>query len=510
MPSIRLGRQWQPKSGRAERPVSYDLDRHVTLFGPTGSGKGVALEIPNLLTLSGLSIISIDPKGQNAAVCARWRRTVSDVLVLNPFGLLIDQRPDLKSIGFNPLAALDPASPRFFEHAAAIAEALIKVDGDSQPHFPQSARGLIQALIMWEAVKARRERRTPTLANVRHMLTEAEVEQDDVPIAGLRFHAAQMVAKGGHQIASLAGRFIDRSREIDSVVATADTQTRWLLSGPMADDLGAARGIDWSLLKEKPVTVFVIIPAEYLDTHAGSVWLRLVVTCAMNALYRHGVSGGLRTLFLLSEFAQLGKLESVSAALAQGRGYGVQLFTVLQDGINQLRTTYGRDAANTFLGMSGAAFAFAPNDTETAEWMSKRAGEVSELGLSASDDPNGVDGARINYQERRRRIYPPDSLFDIPEFHGLVFFAGQSQPVPVYAAPYWELPELASRFDPDPYHPGPAKPAGAKRSIGRMLRLIVAGALGVMVAAIALAPTGHLDPPAHASPLHHHRHWTSR
>jgi type IV secretory pathway TraG/TraD family ATPase VirD4 len=69
------------------------------------------------------------------------------VLVLNPFGLLVDQRPDLASVGFNPLAGLDPKSPRFFEHAAAIAEALIKVDGDSQPHFPQSARGLMQALI---------------------------------------------------------------------------------------------------------------------------------------------------------------------------------------------------------------------------------------------------------------------------------------------------------------------------------------------------------------------------
>jgi type IV secretory pathway TraG/TraD family ATPase VirD4 len=140
----------------------------------------------------------------------------------------------------------------------------------------------------------RKAGRMPSLANVRRMLTEAEItDKDGKPVAGLRYHAAQMVAFGGPQIASLAARFTEKSREIDSVVSTADTQTRWLLSGPMADDLSVENGIDWSRLKgPKPVTVYVIIPAEYLDTHAGSVWLRLVITCAFNALYRRGGTGG--------------------------------------------------------------------------------------------------------------------------------------------------------------------------------------------------------------------------
>jgi type IV secretory pathway TraG/TraD family ATPase VirD4 len=143
-------------------------------------------------------------------------------------------------------------------------------------------------------------------------------------------------------------------------------------------------------------------------------------------------------------------LESVAAAMALGRGYGCQLAPVLQD-INQLRATYGRDLANTFLGMSGATFAFAVNDPETAAWMSLRSGEVAELGLSASDDPQGADGARINYQERRRRLFAPDDLFNIPKFHGLVWFAGQSRPRPVYLPPYWET--YRARARPNPYRP---------------------------------------------------------
>lgn len=186
--------------------------------------------------------------------------------------------------------------------------------------------------------------------------------------------------------------------------------------------------IDFARLKgPRPVTIYVMLAAHALETF--SPWLRLVVACAFNALYRHEGGGGLRTLFLLSEFAQLSKLSMVSAALAQGAGYGIQLFPVLQD-INQLRAIYGKDEAHTFLGMSGATFGFTPNDPETAEWMSKRSGEVTGPGLTASDDPN--IGARESWRSERRRIYPPDDLYNIPEFHGLVWFAGQSAAQPVY------------------------------------------------------------------------------
>jgi type IV secretion system protein VirD4 len=382
MAELSLGLEWNPRKGRAGRPVRYTENRHLSIFGPTRSGKGVCLEIPNLLRLKDISIISIDPKGQNAAVTARWRRRVSEVVMLNPLDVL-----GLGSAGFNPLAALQPASPRFFEEAAAIAEALIKIEGND-PFFDQSARGLILALVMFEVKLARAAGRMPSLENVRAMLTH-----------NLPATANDMVASRDFQIASLAGRFREQNRTNDGIVSTADTQTQWLLSAPMRADL-AKDGIDWSRLKQRPViTAFVILPPESLQTF--SVWLRLCVACAMNALYRQG-GGGLRTLFMLSEFAQLGRMDSVAAALAQGAGYGVQLAPVLQD-INQLRKIYGKDEANTFLGMSGATFAFTPNDPETAEWMSKRSGEVAEPGLSATDDLQ--TGARGTHRPEKRRVY---------------------------------------------------------------------------------------------------------
>lgn len=467
MPSIWLGESWDPwgkKKGGA--PVTYDGERHLTMFGPNGSGKGATIEIPNLLRLGGdVSILSIDPKGQNAAVTAAYRRKVSDVLVVNPFGLHRGMYPDLESVGFNPLASLDPDSDRFYEKAKAIADALIRVEGDSQPYFPQSAQGLMAGLVMWEVKLAAMEGRQPWLANARDMLTgirigaPANAAAPPAGVGGLQATAAAMVAFGGSKIAGLGAMYTRDGKEIDSIVSTAKSQTDWLESDPLRRDL-ARDGIDFARLKAKPTTVYVILPADELETF--SVWLRLVVITALGELYRHS-GAGLRTLFMLSEFAALGKLQPITTALGQARGYGIQLFPVLQD-INQLRAIYGRDFPHTFLGMSGATIAFTPNDFETAEWMSRRSTEEYFAGMSASDDPNAPEGTRENFSPQKRRVFPADSLLEMPDFHALTWFAGKGQPQPVRTRPYWELPFCKGRYREDPFH-RPKK--SARQSVAR-------------------------------------------
>jgi type IV secretion system protein VirD4 len=444
MAAISLGLEWDATAGTTGKRVIYDQNRHLICFGPTRSGKGVSLEIPNLLRMGNrreggepISIISIDPKGQNAAVTARYRKKISDLVFINPQNLL-----GLGSSGFNPLARLDPASPQFFVHASNIAEALVPLSKKSDPFFDGSARDLMLGLVMWEVAKARAEKRMPLLKHVRGTLTGGLVEVAEQALAGRNF-----------QIASLLGQFREVNRTTSGIISSAARATSWLLDDAMLADL-SKDGIDFARLKgPRPVTCYVMLPPETLETF--SPWLRMVAAAAFNALYRQG-GGGLRTLFLMSEFAQLGTLSMVNAALAQGAGYGIQLFCVLQD-LNQLQVLYGEKEANTFLGMSGATFAFTPNDPTTAEWMSKRSSSAIMPTLSTSDDPQTGE-PRQSWRGERRRFYEPDELYNIPEFHGFVWFAGQSTAQPVYAPPYWdrENADIKGRFDRDPYHQ-PAK-----------------------------------------------------
>src|SRR6202035_1362290 len=72
---LMLGEAWNPDTGSRGQAVSYDFSTHATVMAPTGSGKGVGIEIPNLLAgLRDTSCLNPDPSGQNASVCAAARR----------------------------------------------------------------------------------------------------------------------------------------------------------------------------------------------------------------------------------------------------------------------------------------------------------------------------------------------------------------------------------------------------------------------------------------------------
>ncbi len=450
--SIYLGRWYDPLADRAGAEIPYSGDRHLLVFGPTGSGKGSRFLIPNLLTgLEEQSVIVFDPKGEAAAVTAQARRSMGHaVVMLNPFGVL-----GLGSSGFNPLASLDPASPTFYDDAAAIGEALIKIEG-KDPHWTESAQGLVVGLIMWEVQEAKREGRMPLLTNVRQLLTEAAENDIDADgkryqVKGLRVTATQAVAKGGFVVESLMARFMYATDEISSIQSTGDTQTRWLLSSPVRDDLQKP-GIDFASLKDKPTTVYVILPAERLRTH--SVWLRLVIVSALHSLYK---PGGLRTVMLVDEMAALGHLGPLEDAFALVRGYNVQIAAILQD-LGQLKALY-QERWETFIANAGVVLGFAPNDLTTAEWMSKRSGQTtvhvkglsSSAGTTTGEKTSTNEGTGASEQQMARALFLPHELIGLESGMGLLWLAGLNNTTRFFAPDYEKIVACVDRAQRNPY-----------------------------------------------------------
>ncbi len=89
---------------------------------------------------------------------------------------------------------------------------------------------------------------------------------------------------------------------------------------------------------------------------AYSRWLRLLVAQALTDMARSPVKPVRPVLFLLDEFAALGRLEPVERAMGLMAGYGLQLWPILQD-MHQLRALYG-ERAGTFLSNAGVLQAF--------------------------------------------------------------------------------------------------------------------------------------------------------
>ncbi len=447
---LTLGRYYDAATQRVGDKIVYAGERHMLLFGPNGTGKSTRFLIPNLLTIKDRSIIVIDPKGELAAVTADYRRTVGEVVMLNPFDVL-----GLGSTGFNPLAILDPTSPNFYDDAAALGEALIKIEG-KDPHWGESAQGLVVALIMWEKLK---NGENANLENVRALLTEADEwrrwtdpetgKQREERTRGLRVTAADMVAEGGYEVASLAARFTELSNELASVRSAADTQTRWVLSPPMRADLKKP-GVNFARLKDKPTTVYVILPADRMRTH--SVWLRLVIVSALRALYR---PGGLRTLVLIDEMPALGHLGPLEDAFGLVRGYKVQIAGICQD-LAQLKALY-HDRWESFLANAGVVQGFTPNDLTTADWMSRRAGQTTLLAPSANENRSDDGGKRsegTSWSQIGRALYLPQELMGFSEGTGLLWLAGMANGVRFFAPPYWNVDQWAKRAGRNPYYDG--------------------------------------------------------
>jgi len=468
---LHLGRFWDEKTKRFGERRVYEDERHAIVFGPTGTGKTTRFLMVDLLSdcLDDRSIIVVDPKGELAAVTAKHRHGLRghEVKILDPFGKLheaVKDRPDIygylldkgitESAGFNPLAVLDPKSPNFYDDAAAIGEALIKIEG-KEPHWSESAQGLVVGLIMWEKL---RNGPNANLENVRALLTEPD-RFEDIPgadgkavselVGGLRMTARQMVNEGGYEIASLAARFTRATDEIASIRSTGDTQTRWLLSPRVRADLKREPGIDFAQLKKRPTTVYVILPAERIRTH--SVWLRLVIVSALRALYR---PGGLRTILLIDEMAALGHLSPLEDAFGLVRGYKIQIAGFVQD-LGQLKALY-HDRWESFMANAGVVQGLAPNDLFTADWMSRRAGQttIPAKGISRSIGQaprGGTETDSENWQQVARARFLPHELFGFEKGTGLLWLAGLADSVKFSAPGYYEIPECRARALPNPY-----------------------------------------------------------
>jgi type IV secretion system protein VirD4 len=348
--------------------LPYVGDRHLVTLGPNGSGKSRRLLLPNLARLSNWSILVVDPKGDLATMTASYRANRGNkIVMLNPFDVL-----KLGSHGFNPVAALDPKSDDFPDDALGLGEALVRVQGQ-EPHWSESAQDLIAALVMYSRLT---EPGGGSLGHVRAQLgkpaTEFRQVVEEMIVAGANEDCEELVVK--------SGRFREitpDNKELNSILSTALTQTRWLDSRPVKADL--VRGdYDFGRMKQEPTTVYLILPARRLSTH--STWLRLMIASVLRPLMIDTRKPKVPVLFMLDEFAQLGHLPVIENNLAMMRGYGVKLWAVFQD-LSQAHAIY-KERWESFLGNAGVLQSFAPQDVVTAEYVSKRTGMSTRAVLS--------------------------------------------------------------------------------------------------------------------------------
>ncbi len=449
-----------PGTGRLLR---YDGPAHLITLAPTRAGKGVGTVIPNLLAVD-RSVLVIDPKGENARIAGEARRRLGTTHVLDPFEV-----SGMPSAAYNPLDRLTSESLDLGEDAASLTEALVMDPAGQvqEAHWNEEAKAILGGLIMFCVCHEDHERRS--LATVREYLTLPpdrlkallELMQDSDAAGGL--------------IARAANRFLGKAdREAASVLSNAQRHTHFLDSPRIARCL-ARSDFAFSDLRHRITSVFLVLPPNRMDAY--SRWLRLLVSQALQDIARDAevatgapaslsapeaapdaspalsgapvaplsAPGRLRTptLFLLDEFAALGRLEAVERAMGLMAGYGLQLWPILQD-MSQLRDLYG-DRANTFIANAGVQQVFGVNDFETAKWLSQMIGQETSRFQTDSFKPG--DGPSFSNHLTGRDLLTPDEIMQMPPNVQLLRVQGQPSAL-AQKLRYYADPEFRGLFVP--------------------------------------------------------------
>ena len=452
-----------PRTGRLLR---YDGPAHLITLAPTRAGKGVGTVIPNLLAAE-RSVLVIDPKGENARIAGEARRRFGPVHILDPFGVsdtgMVSGPP---SAAYNPLDQLTPDSLDLGEDAATLTEALV-MDPPGQvteAHWNEEAKAILGGLIMFCVCHEDRDRRS--LATVREYLT--------LPPDRLKalLELMQDSDEAGGLIARAANRFLGKAdREAASVLSNAQRHTHFLDSPRIARCL-ARSDFAFSDLRHRITSVFLVLPPNRMDAY--SRWLRLLVSQALQDIARDAerphrapeavpalsgapvaplsATGRLKAsnptlgpaLFLLDEFAALGRLEAVERAMGLMAGYGLQLWPILQD-MSQLRDLYG-PRANTFIANAGVQQVFGVNDFETAKWLSQIIGQETSRFQTDSFKPG--DGPSFSNNLTGRDLLTPDEIMQMPPDLQLLRVQGQPSAL-AQKLRFYADPEFAGLFTPE-------------------------------------------------------------
>lgn len=481
---VLIGRQLASESGKSVSrkrgggigpPLRYAGDGHLITVAPTRSGKGTGSVIPNLLTYPG-SVVVTDPKGENYAVTARHRaRMGQSVCALDPFDQLGamaraagrasgEDAMEVVRATYNPMDLIDPCGEDWLECASLIADMLVLApQGKGEETFwNEEAKGLLAGLILYVAATELDEELRPTehrtLARVRELLTLPKTEFKRL----MKDMQASTLCSG--LVRRAAARHLQKEdRERSGVVSTAQSHTHFLDSPRMAEVMKHS-SVDLARLKREPGSVYLVLPAHYLDTY--SRWLRLVIASALHELARTPGRPEMdgrprRVLFLLDEFANLGRMNPVLRAVSLMAGYGVQIWTFLQD-LSQLKGTYP-DRWGTFLANADVLQAFGTNDHETARYLSELTGEATVFAPSASENlsrsrgnhASRSQGAGRSFAERGRRLLTPDEVRRMPTREQLLFVKG-THAVRARKLNYLRDPEFRTGekalFDENPMH----------------------------------------------------------
>ncbi|MEY9912049.1 type IV secretion system protein VirD4 [Catenulispora sp. MAP12-49] len=345
---------------------------HIMTFAPHRSGRDRSCVVPNLLNYTGQAVV-LDIDGRAYAATADARRALGQqVMRLDPFGLIAPAGHTYTPVDWIQA----PSQEIFSEECRNVAELFSR--GPSFGDLTESDTiGLLSAIIGYLYVVP--EKKVNDLYDI--LLTDDVVYSLAVVLDTI---GKKLSVSTYSEIASFLNKE-DKART--RILARAAARFKVLSSLEVE---AAMAGSDFMFPSDRPVTVYVIVPAERVTMYATllRVWIGGLLANALRA-----PDPAVPSLFLLDHCAELLPFPQLEAAYATMSHRKVRIWSFWND-VSQLRAGYPRGWPAMIAG-SGAVQVFGTGDPEAAAEAATVLGlppdEIRSLG--AQDQIVRLDGA---------------------------------------------------------------------------------------------------------------------
>lgn len=459
---------------------------HMMVFAPTRSGKGVGIVIPTLLSWD-QSVLIHDIKGENWALTSGFRQKV-----LKQRTIKFDPT-DPGSARFNPLDEIR-MDGNLVKDVQNISTMIVDPDGKGLvDHWAKTGFDLMTGVLLFILLYYAKGDPNRCLQTVQAILSDGgpirKIADDQAKIHNanggeeikegsaavmtyIRDTANQKLEDsstsefyrvGWGAVAQASQSYLNKaSNEASGVLSTALSFLSLYRDPIVADN---TRFSDFSLeslmggavvdgVAQFPKTsLYLVVPPS--DKDRLKPLLRLVINQVVRRLtegmeFNADGSGKskfpYKLLLLIDEFPSLGKLDIFQEALAFIAGYGLKALLIVQD-LSQLNAAYGRD--ESIISNCHIRIAYAPNKVETAEVLSKMAGQstVSHAQRQYSGNRLSIMLGHVNTSEQivQRPLLTPDECMRLPETDEIVFAAGHA-PIYCQKIKYYQDPNLDARM----------------------------------------------------------------
>lgn len=356
--------------------IGLSGQQHAYLAAPTRSGKGTGVVNPVALSYAH-SLVVLDIKKELFNITAAYRRANGHkVFIFDPFD------PDGRTARWNPLSYIRRDYNLRETDVEKISQSLIRHSGKGDPVWTNSARGLLDCLILYLLDKEENEKEkeqgntfVPTLREVYNLTTGADGEEAFAYYLELSKHS--FVSKQTKQAFNAV--FQAAKDTFLSVTFTLNTALK-----PYKGELVtyATSGDDFDLrnVRREKTSIYFAVTPDTLEQAAPL--LNLFYTQLINentrVLPQDDNSLKYQCLLLMYEGASPGRIEILPKAISYMAGYNVRMLLIVQSPA-QLREKemYDIQGTQTILSNCALKILYTPNDYSDAEEYSKLLGKTT-------------------------------------------------------------------------------------------------------------------------------------